>query len=329
MTPKLIISLDFEMFWGVADSRTIENYGRNIEGVWEAVPQILNTFKRYEVSATWATVGMLMCRNYSQWADIQPDVLPTYIRTNSSTYRLSHIVRENPNLFFARPLVERILETKGQELGSHTYSHFFCAEPGVDEAAFAADCACQKYIFSEFDLSPTTLVLPRNQIDEKFMSVATANGIVGFRGNQNHWFYRNGHFVPFGYFGRSLRKIDGYVSISGDHISYLETQDDDLRCSAINIPASMFLRPASNSSFLDNTHIKRIKAGMEIAAKTGGVFHLWWHPHNFGVNIERNINNLERLLQFYSVLADEYGMKSVSMANAVEPNTLPDVEGDV
>lgn len=42
--PVLVISLDFELFWGVVDSRTIENYGANIEGEWQAVPAMLGSF---------------------------------------------------------------------------------------------------------------------------------------------------------------------------------------------------------------------------------------------------------------------------------------------
>ena len=74
----LVISLDFELFWGVTDSKTIENYGANVEGVWQSVPGILKLFKEYGIHATWATVGMLMCKDYKQWCDLRPSVMPTY-----------------------------------------------------------------------------------------------------------------------------------------------------------------------------------------------------------------------------------------------------------
>lgn len=106
--PNLVISLDFELFWGVADSRTIEGYRRNIEGVREAIPKILALFQRYGIHATWATVGMLMCRNHAQWREIRPSILPGYERQQCSTYALDLVARKHPNLFFARPLVEQI-----------------------------------------------------------------------------------------------------------------------------------------------------------------------------------------------------------------------------
>lgn len=308
---NFVISLDFELFWGVAESRTINSYRHNIEGVWEAIPKILELFKRYEVSATWATVGMLMCRDYSQWREVRPDVLPSYARPQCSTYSLDSFVRENPGLFFGHPLVEQILAAKGQELASHTYSHFFCAEPGASVEQFVADCSCQKYIFAEYGMAPTSLVFPRNQLIDQFILAAAKEGITAYRGNPNHWFYRDGHFMPYSIGGRIFRKADGYITLSGNHISNLEQHKTDNE--PRNIPASMFLRPSINFPLLDALHLSRVKGGMEEAAKTGGVFHLWWHPHNFGTNIQRNINNLESLLQFYAVLAEKYGMRSVQM----------------
>lgn len=312
---SLVISLDFEMFWGVAESRTIDGYRRNIEGEWEAIPGVLKLFQHYGVRATWATVGMLMCRDYSHWREIHPSVLPRYDRAQCSTYALDSVVRDNPKLFFARPLVEQILMTDGQELASHTYSHFFCAEPGVDVVQFDADCICQKAIFSEYGLVPTSLVFPRNQVKKEFLTVAAENGITAYRGNQNHWLYRNGHFTPYGILGRAVRKADGYFALSGNHVS--DSEKTSVSDKPIDIPASLFLRPSEDIPFLDSLHLNRVRRGMQEAAIAGGVFHLWWHPHNFGTNIQRNLDNLESLLQFYVLLADKYGMSSLSMAGAV------------
>ena len=54
---------------------------------------------------------------------------------------------------------------------------------------------------------------------------------------------------------------------------------------------------------------------MTAAARTGGVFHLWWHPHNFGVNQEENLSILEAVLRHYRTLADSYGMQTHCMGD--------------
>lgn len=58
---SLVMSLDFELFWGVSDSRRINDYRQNVEGVWIAIPKMLALFRQYDIHATWAAVGMLMC----------------------------------------------------------------------------------------------------------------------------------------------------------------------------------------------------------------------------------------------------------------------------
>ena len=50
------------------------------------------------------------------------------------------------------------------------------------------------------------------------------------------------------------------------------------------------------------------------AAKTGNGFHLWWHPHNFGRNLSKNMAFLTCILNYYRVLNAEYGMDSLNMS---------------
>jgi hypothetical protein len=58
-----VISLDFELFWGVWDVTTKDKYGENILGVKQAIPSMLSLFEQYNVKATFATVGFLFAKN--------------------------------------------------------------------------------------------------------------------------------------------------------------------------------------------------------------------------------------------------------------------------
>jgi peptidoglycan/xylan/chitin deacetylase (PgdA/CDA1 family) len=309
----LVISLDFEMFWGVTDSRTVENYGANIEGVWNAVPEILKLFKEYDIHATWATVGMLMCKDFKQWSDLRPSIMPTYERESCSTYSVSALARNFPKLFFARTLVEQILTTGSQELASHTYSHFYCGEKDITVAQFVADIDCAKSIFDEYKVKPTSLVFPRNQVRDEYLNVLLDAGFTAYRGNQDHWIYRDGHLMPvsYGTVRRLIRAADIYLPITGNHTSSLPNSIPKGRL--INIPASRFLRPVSGHAIIDKLQLSRIKSGMQEAARTNNVFHLWWHPHNFGQRTETNLKNLEELLKYYRTLNQQYGLRSLSM----------------
>lgn len=304
-TSKFVISLDFELFWGVSDQHTVGGYGRNVLGEWEAIPRMLAMFRQHRLRVTWATVGMIMCRDYKQWREIRPPLLPHYF----SAYRMDDLVKEHARLFFARPLVDQILATPGQELGTHTYSHFCCKEPSATPAQFAADLACARMVAEELGVRFHSVVFPRNQITERFLDVLPAAGIQVFRGNSSHWLYRNGDAVAGGLAGRAVRFADACLPLSGKCVVH-----EERRGHLVDIPASLFLYPWSEQHCsLSTMRLWRLKQAMTAAARSGEVFHLWWHPHNFGINLEHNMAMLEEVLEHYRMLADRYGMESHCM----------------
>ena len=308
-TAKFVISLDFELFWGVSDTQTVAGYGQNVLGEWQAIPRLLALFSRHGVSVTWATVGMLMCRDYKQWRDVRPAVLPGYSHVNMSPYFKDTLVKENARLFFARPLVEQILATKGQELATHTYSHFYCNEAGATPGQFIADLECARTIAAGMGVNLRSIVLPRNQINEQCLSVLPQAGIRVYRGNAGHWLYKNGDAVAGGIAGRVARFADACIPLSGQR-----TVREQHSRGLVNVPASLFLYPwSARQRALLAMRLHRLKQAMTTAARTGSIFHLWWHPHNFGVNLEQNLATLEVVLRHYRVLADTYGMQSRCM----------------
>lgn len=82
--------------------------------------------------------------------------------------------------------------------------------------------------------------------------------------------------------------------------------------------SSMFLRPYSQKlNLLEKLKINRIKNAMTQAAKENKNFHLWWHPHNFGINQTQNLQNLHNILLHYKYLNERYGMKSLNMRELI------------
>jgi hypothetical protein len=65
--------------------------------------------------------------------------------------------------------------------------------------------------------------------------------------------------------------------------------------------------------FFESLKMRRLKNSMLRAARERSLFHLWWHPHNFGKNIEENMCQLESILIYYSELKTKYGMLSRTM----------------
>ena len=311
----LVISLDFELYWGMTDKVTLEEYGEHITGAHTAIPQILELFREFNVHATWATVGFLMCRDNDELTRFLPtsDRQPHYNKTELSnyTYLATNPVgnsESDDQFHFGSSLVDQIIATPGQELASHTFSHFYCKDVGGESRqAFYADCAAQKKIFETYAKRPTSVVLPRNQITTEALEVLAEFDITSYRGTEHHILYRDG--TESGLIKRAFRLIDAYLNITGHHTHTIKPDGV-----IVNIPSSRFLRPYYPTlSFLEPLKLHRIKRSMTHAAKRGEVFHLWWHPHNFGTNIEKNLEQLHEIIQHYKKLQREYGMQSLTM----------------
>ena len=56
-------SLDFELYWGIRDVTSIQDYEENLKGVPKAIEIMLELFEEYEVHATWATLGFLFAQD--------------------------------------------------------------------------------------------------------------------------------------------------------------------------------------------------------------------------------------------------------------------------
>ena len=69
----------------------------------------------------------------------------------------------------------------------------------------------------------------------------------------------------------------------------------------------------SSRKYFDYFKLRRIKKSMTYAAKTGRIYHLWWHPHNFGINLKDNMSFLIKVLEHYLFLKNKYGMQSLNM----------------
>lgn len=322
---KFVISLDFEMFWGVEDTQSIAGYGRNVQGEWQAIPRMLGRFRTHGVRATWATVGAIMCRDYREWRTRRRTRTPSAAAPGPCADLEDALVKQNPTLFFARPLVERILETDGQELATHTYSHFYCQARDATPEGFLDDLARARSLAAEMGAGFRSIVFPRNQVSREFLAVLPAAGIRVYRGNSQHWLYRNGDAVPGGMAGRIMRFADAFVPLSGSCC-----RREQIDGALVNVPASAFLYAWSAlAEPLMALRLRRIKQGMSEAARTGALFHLWWHPHNFGVNLEANLAMLDEILLHYRRLADRFGMTSqcmgafAGMADAQSPPAPP------
>jgi len=317
MNGQFVISLDFEKYWGVFDVRTLENYKKNLDNVKPVIIRLLDLCEKYNIKLTFATVGFLFAKSKKELLDFLPSSKPEYYNSNFSPYNLINEL-ENSNTehkyFFANSLIKLIKQSGKHEISSHTFCHYYCNETGQTIQQFEADLKAAIEIAKHNDIEITSMVFPRNQISADCIQLCAKYGITNYRGTEKHWMYNT--FItkqlenPI---NRMFRLLDTYINISG-HNTYKLNSLLDSEINMANIASSRFLRPYSNKfKFLESMKLNRIKQGLIHAAKHKEMFHLWWHPHNFGANMQENFKGLENIFKTYSELNKQYGLNSITM----------------
>ena len=316
---SFVVSLDFELYWGMRDVISLEDYRAHLEGVHEVVPRLLDLFERFGVHATWATVGLVFAENQEEARAFAPQLRPSYDDPRLSPYG----ALDRPGLdrdaacYFAPTLVQRIAQSPHQELASHSYAHYYCVEPGQTRAQFEADLQAAAAIAETRGVRLRSLVFPRNQVNRDYLPVLRDRGITAYRGVPGRWALQRGRSRLDTWVRRGVRLADNYMRLHDGAIDVPRPAPDD--DDPIDLPGTRFLRPyASRLRKLEPAKLARIEGEMTEAATAGHAYHLWWHPHNFGRDPEPNLKMLEHLLEHARRLTYSHGWQSRTMAELAD-----------
>jgi peptidoglycan/xylan/chitin deacetylase (PgdA/CDA1 family) len=313
-----VVSLDFEIHWGVRDVAPADGpYRRNLLGVRQAIPRMLELFEEYDVAATWATVGFLFARDEEELKAMSPGLRPRYENRALDPYAEEVGTDEGDDpLHYGSSLLKLIRAAPRQEIASHTFSHYYCREPGQTKATFEADLAAAVEIAAARGITLKSLVVPRNQVNPEYLEALPRHGFTSYRSNPERALHAD-PWLQGGIVKRAARLLDNYVPVAPKNLaSWDDVRVDDKLC---RVPASFFLQPYTPSrARFDGARAARLVGAARHAAKRGEIFHLWWHPHNFGTHLDENIAFLRKVLEGFRVLRDSQGMRSVTMAEVAD-----------
>lgn len=300
--PGLIISLDFELYWSMKHKTALDNCKDNLLATRSIIPSLLKLFDQYKIHATWAVVGFLFFGNRDDLIRSLPAQHPAYYISDIGSNE-----KEDP-FHFAPSLIKLIRSYPNQEIATHTFSHYCCLEPGQNKDTFRQDLKSALKVAKKHNIDIKSIIFPYNQINNEYLPICQEMGLKAYRGNIKNQAKET-------LLTRALRLLDAYLNISG-HRAYSLDNTSFL----INIPSSRFLRPYSNRfKFLEPLRLKRILSDLDYAAKNNLIYHLWWHPRNFGYgkNIEKNMLFLKKILEHFAELRDKYGMQSFNMQELI------------
>ena len=195
MKGTFTISLDCELHWGGFEKWQLSGFGFRVSGLEDynqyflntrkIIPEMLDLFSKYGIHVTWATVGLLMHENKKAMIQNFPLLKPTYQHPELSAYNfmerngIGENETEDP-FHYADSLIAQIISIPNQELGSHTFSHFYCNEDGQTLEQFRADLKSAQQAASCYGVKLKSLVFPRNQFNDDYLKVCFEEGFAEF-----------------------------------------------------------------------------------------------------------------------------------------------------
>jgi peptidoglycan/xylan/chitin deacetylase (PgdA/CDA1 family) len=292
--------------WGVRENRSIDVYGDAILGVHNAIPKMLDIFDKYGVKSTFAAVGFLFLKNKEELLAHIPALMPSYVNPKVSpygTYIDSLESFADDRYHFAPHIIEDLKTRENCEIATHTLSHYNALAEGQTKESFRADLREAIKIANEKGVQIRSIVFPRNQCNADYLEACKELGIICYRGKDR---YKR---------GKKPSSIDRYIPLFNDRPYQI---DDIYGEPIINLWGSEHWRPNINSNaildrFKTRVRTNRIKRSMSLAAKNNLIYHIWWHPHEFGRYTEEKLAVLEDVCAHYRRLNDKYGFQSATM----------------
>jgi peptidoglycan/xylan/chitin deacetylase (PgdA/CDA1 family) len=301
--PTVVISLDLELAWGMFDL----SFGKDLllTARWThdvGVPSLLNLLTRNGLSATWAVVGAMM-------RPCLPDVsrLPEVHYRHLAKPWFSYAPKEGDETthpeWFGERLVRMIREAKPeQEIAFHSFSHVPFGSPGMTrERAIAEYLHCVE-IAKELGIAAASFVFPRNSI--AYLRELRDAGFTCFRDTDQPR-------IRFG-----SERLTSLGMIWADFAGLAPRMiEPSLKEGMVSIPGSLLLRYAAGwrKYIPDASRLRRLKKGLERVRRSGGVFHVWFHPENLYAGRPRLENVVARFLEELGRLVRDGEVRCLTM----------------
>ncbi|WP_137286471.1 polysaccharide deacetylase family protein [Halorussus salinisoli] len=296
-----VISLDAELAWGFHHYPEPPNdVLRHARGVWG---QLCRLFDEYEIPATWAITGHLML-----------DACRDPHRGHPAGERCCTTATDDlpaGKLWFGDGLVDTVASADvDHEIASHGFTHVHFEHESMDRG-FAADelAACVEAADARgFD--PSSFVFPVNRVE--YRDLLADHGFDCYRGHPAGESDRG----PIR--RRATKLASGIVGRPAPPVVTPHVDEYGL----VDVPASLYLFDFQGvaRSILGRVTtdpvVRRAVAGIDAAARSEGVFHMWLHPHD--VRGPRDVARLDSILSHVAARRRSHGLRVETMGDVAD-----------
>jgi hypothetical protein len=301
--PTVVISLDLELAWGTFDLCFNDDLLRMARWTHDiGVPNLLDHLTRNGISASWAVVGAMMRSSLHDLAGLPEVRYPHFSKPWFCYVPKDGDESTHPEWFGAR-LVEMIRKAQPeQEIGFHSFSHVPFGCPGMTrERAIAEYNQCVQTA-RELGLPTTCFVFPRNLV--AYLSGLRGAGFTCFRDVDE---------LPVRFASAKLKSLwmvlADFVGVSPRAVK--PTFKEGL----VSIPGSLMIRHVAGwrKYIPDASRLRRLRKGLERVRRSGGVFHVWFHPENLYAGWPRLENVVARFLEELGALVRDGDLRCLTM----------------
>lgn len=265
--PTLILSFDCEGKWGMADRLSARHRRllttEKLEGAYRELVAML---QRHKLRATFAFVGLmtLSAEEFREVAGLFRDAPAPAERWLEPFWR--DRLAGCTDGWLAPQCLEIVRTVPGHEIGAHGCTHTPIGHPFLSQGGFGWELARLHDVARLKGIRPLSFVYPRNLV--AFTGTLAAAGFLGYRAP-----LRRGP----GLWGR-IAALAREANLADVSQPPCPVQPPD----AVAIPSGYFLnwRRGIRRAVPRAVTVARWRRIRDHALQTGGVVHLWLHPHN-------------------------------------------------
>jgi peptidoglycan/xylan/chitin deacetylase (PgdA/CDA1 family) len=289
----MILSLDLELCWGQFDLLPVPTLEAISSEERPQIKRLLRLLDQYEIPATWAVVGHLMLEGCSRHnSEAHPEVAPhaeySWFPQDWYVHDPCISAAESPG-WYAPDIVEWIREARvPHELASHSFAHIYYGDRECSAAAARADLTAAVAAAAAKDIVLKSFVFPRNQVGH--LNVLREEGIRTYRGVGPSPFGKDK-----GVLGRTLRFLDQLLGLPP-----MSIRAEEAMPGLWNIPGNHFFiaRDGIRKLIPAASRVLKAKRGIRQAMRSGGLYHLWFHPFNLNADPDTMFAGLEEILSY-------------------------------
>ncbi len=310
MKGTFTISLDTELAWGWIDSPKRKLYDPLFRSARENVDRLLELFDKYNIPATWAVVGKMIDYEGASESHDRFQVSDFYPGLDSrSLYSNSDLHNEHFSLLLFPEVIDKIRNSRAaHEIGAHSYSHIvFTSVSEEHREIIDKDLSRMVTSLKAYGISPDSFVFPRNKVGH--LDLLKSYGFKRYRDKDPILDHKTSIL------DKLLNNLIQILPIS-PQVGKAEYDANGL----IKIPGGLLFRQ-THLGLKKNIPISLTTAkaimGLKSAYKKNGIFHLWFHPFNFGTNTEKHFKAFEKVLSKASTLRaqDKLEIKTMNQIN--------------